>query len=411
MKDFLKTKLRLIGFYNKPNQTMSDEITDADSANLLASLLKKSFDDLSQNDKVDAIFKSILLGNTVFVLKDEDSNLYAYYPYKEKAKVTGVKYDKKSVTPVPLQYKGWFIPGEAISLTNPKNPSNSNRHHRATISTSGSDFLITRNGTTLPLDWDEDTRISISELSALIENPWMYLVTYNTDDDCGSCDGYDYSNCDMSRCKNDCEHCGGRRYICNNGCFNHRYDKAQRLVVNSEEVKKDLLPLIEILKLVKEPNKPENRLLFSQYNCDLSRSYDECKLISHYFSDETIDDFIALMDLCTTLSAAREDIENCTMFSLYIGSKRIFYGDINSVECRDGAEFLPWKTYHIDTKFTGAYNKDTDSLIRFDYKLKFKSKTERNKFVELFQSNQIVTVYLSDTSDSKKEVLKYIVSK
>lgn len=405
MIDFFDKKLRLIGFYNKPNQSMNDEMEDVESAMHLASLLKDSFKTLFNNHKVDALFRSILMGNTVFILKDEENKLYAYYPYKEKARVSGVRYNKKAVTPMPLTYKSWFIPGQPIKLFNLA--TTRNEHARATITTSGCDFLITKNGATLPLDWDEDRFISISDLSKLIEDSWLVLITYDTEDDCGDCDGYDYSDCDMSRCKNDCENCGGRKYICNNGCFNHRYDHALRLYINSVAVSKELSPLIEILKLVLEPYKKENHILFTQYHTVLTEAFDRCRFVSEYFSEELIKIFMSLMVECTKLSEARDNIDKSELFSLFIGTTKVFCGDLHSVECRDEAVLLPWKTYHIVTKSTSVYDTITDSLVSFDYKLKFSSKEERNCFVEKFNAHLITSVYLSEISDSKKEVLKY----
>lgn len=114
-------KMRLIGYYNKPNQNMNEEAIWVDDAQKLAQLLGATFSQLVRNDNVDAVFKSVLKGNTVFILKGEDGNLYAYYPYKKMARLTDVRYVKRDVTPVPLKYKTWFVPGQEIVVWRERN--------------------------------------------------------------------------------------------------------------------------------------------------------------------------------------------------------------------------------------------------------------------------------------------------
>lgn len=109
-------KMRLIGYYNKPNQNMNEETVRVDEAQKLAQLLGATFLQLVRNDDVDAVFKSVLRGNTVFILKGEDGNLYAYYPYRKIARLTDVRYVRRDVTPVPLKYKAWFVPGSEIAV-------------------------------------------------------------------------------------------------------------------------------------------------------------------------------------------------------------------------------------------------------------------------------------------------------
>lgn len=208
-------KLRIIGFYNKVGQKINKERTEPEAADKLAELLQKSFKSLIDNPSVDDVFRSVLKGNSVFILKGENNELYAYCPHNNIARISNVKYVKQEVTAAPLIYKGWFIPGQEIPLIQAKNtkPRQTTKGQSPfIIARSGSDFLITHNNQTLPLDWSEDNYISFSDLRALVSHKYIRLETYNTKDRCGDCDGYDYSNCDMDRCKNDCETCGGRRY-------------------------------------------------------------------------------------------------------------------------------------------------------------------------------------------------------
>lgn len=108
--------MRLIGYYNKPNQNMREEQELVDDALQLAKLLERSFSFLQEDVQDQPLFLSILKGNTVFILKGEDCKLYAYYPYKKIARITKVKYVKADVTPMPFEYKAWFVPGQEISV-------------------------------------------------------------------------------------------------------------------------------------------------------------------------------------------------------------------------------------------------------------------------------------------------------
>lgn len=71
-------KMRLIGYYNKPNQNMREEQELVDDALQLAKLLERSFSFLQEDVQDQPLFLSILKGNTVFILKGEDCKLYAY---------------------------------------------------------------------------------------------------------------------------------------------------------------------------------------------------------------------------------------------------------------------------------------------------------------------------------------------
>ena len=392
-------KMRLIGFYNKPNQSMKEETEKTDQAQALATLLKVSFNSLMNDENVDAVFKSVLKGNTVFVLKDENANLIAYYPHRNIVRVTDVIYNKKNITLVPLMYKNWFLPGESIYVGKYINK----KHY--TITTSGTDFLLTHNRKTLPLDWSEDTYISISKLSDLVEDNWVCLIQYDTSDDCDDCDGYDYSNCDYSRCKNDCENCGGRRYICNNSCFNHRYDKALRIIFNSEEVAKVLEPLIEILKLVQKPHQIEHRILLEQYKAQLDDAYSHCAYLSQYINiDDNADSFMSLYNECKALNFAREEFSKQDHIKIFMENTLKYCINREDVRCEDHAWF--WTTYHIETK-KDIYNSVSDSFVSFDYKLEFFSKEFRNLFVERFKNNKMQIISLKNIGKEKKLVDKF----
>ncbi len=66
---------------------MAPEKVDIEEAEELANLLAKSFRSLQENEDIDDVFRSVLNGNSVFILKSEDSKLYAYYPCKNLARL------------------------------------------------------------------------------------------------------------------------------------------------------------------------------------------------------------------------------------------------------------------------------------------------------------------------------------
>lgn len=121
-----KNKVRMIGFYNKPNQNMKKEDKYVEEAKELSKLLRISFDYLINNEDVDAIFKSVILSNSVFILKDENNNLLAYYPLKGISRLSNVVYNKEAITQIPLQYKSWFIPGYEIKIYSIKKEKRNN---------------------------------------------------------------------------------------------------------------------------------------------------------------------------------------------------------------------------------------------------------------------------------------------
>lgn len=110
------TKIRLLGYYSKPNQVLYPERERVQEAAELAPLLESSINSLLQNPDADEDIKSAILKPTVFVFKDEDNNLVAYYTRDKNARLTVVVYNKSHIIPVSYSYKAWFFPGESIEL-------------------------------------------------------------------------------------------------------------------------------------------------------------------------------------------------------------------------------------------------------------------------------------------------------
>ena len=107
--------LRLLGYYNTENQSMQPETEKPEEAAALAELLSVTFEDMNDINN-DPDFESARQ-NGVFLLRDRDSNLFAYFPKGKIAKVTGVVFNREELVMLPLEYKNWFIPGEELVIT------------------------------------------------------------------------------------------------------------------------------------------------------------------------------------------------------------------------------------------------------------------------------------------------------
>ena len=116
----ITVKMRFIGYYMSDDQFMRTESIFANEAEELALLLQKTFNSLLQNRFVNEEMRNVLEGNTVFILKGEDKRLYGYYPRYNIARITGVYYNKEAVTPMALEYKRWFVPGERLKIITPR---------------------------------------------------------------------------------------------------------------------------------------------------------------------------------------------------------------------------------------------------------------------------------------------------
>ena len=111
-----KAKIRLLGYYNFPYQTMNPETERIEEAQELAPLLELSIQSLYDNPNTEDELKQVIMSPSVFVFKNEEGNLYAYFTKDKTARITGVVYNRKDITQVPLKYKTWFYPGQPIDL-------------------------------------------------------------------------------------------------------------------------------------------------------------------------------------------------------------------------------------------------------------------------------------------------------
>ena len=118
--------IRLLGYYNFPNQKMNPESERVEEAKQLAPLLERSIDSLSQNPNTDDDLKNVIKTPAVFVFKDEDGHLCAYFTKDKTAKLTGVVFTRKVIKQVALKYKAWFFPGDPIMLIEAKDKTEIN---------------------------------------------------------------------------------------------------------------------------------------------------------------------------------------------------------------------------------------------------------------------------------------------
>lgn len=393
-----ENKMRLIGYYNHPNQNIHCENKFIEEAERLAKLLNKSFDSLRDDKSIDPIFKSILNSNAVFILKDEENNLFAYSLSTNIARISDVVYNKNGIIQMPFEYKNWFIPGDDINIKT--KASKSKQSKRYSVTAPGTDFLITDNkkSKTLPLKWDEDKHISFKELSSLINEEWITLSEYETKEDCVDCDGYDYSNCDDDRCDGVCEGCGGRRYKCNRFCFSYRYKerKAFKCQPNYDIVTKRLTDFLGILELISKPH-TEHSTLFYQYQKSLKDAYEHCNSLKKYYdipSDSIIETFISKMDYCTELNEGRNNLNDSNSITLYKNDKKVLCVNRKDIKC-ESSGILIFKTYHLKST-SSTYDSVSDSILEFDYEFgdfiqddfKKKLKKEINKVSAIYMDNK-----------------------
>lgn len=110
-------KMRLIGYYTGPEQVMKPEESFVEESKRLACKFEKTIAYLHDDPLADESIKAVIEARTVFVFKDEDGKLYAYFTTEKTARITKVAYNRTFITQIPYKYKGWFVPGQKIVLS------------------------------------------------------------------------------------------------------------------------------------------------------------------------------------------------------------------------------------------------------------------------------------------------------
>lgn len=289
-------KLKLVGYYSGEKQNMYPEKRFVEEAANLNELLEKTFQQTfsGEGETVSedvATFYESFLKDCVYIFKDENKNLYAWFRAKHIARISQVKYDRNSIIPIPIEFQSWFVLGEPIQRNEAANRSidknnsqeivlydtNDNKHvfqeKDLIITTAGSDLLILLNKRRYALS--QKKRITIKDLKKLILHRWSYLQEFSTNSLCGDCDGWDYSHCDMDRCRNECDGCGGRRYICDKRCFNNRYDTCVQIRTYKDAGKKEISEALGYIHAIMAP-KSDHLQLFEMHKDFLETLYNEC---------------------------------------------------------------------------------------------------------------------------------------
>ncbi len=107
--------LRLLGYYYDNNQKMNSETERVEEAQALSELLSITFEDIYDVNE-DEEFQNALK-HAVFLLRDRESNLYAYWPKEKSVRLTNVVFNRDSLKMLPLEYKSWFTPGDKLVIT------------------------------------------------------------------------------------------------------------------------------------------------------------------------------------------------------------------------------------------------------------------------------------------------------
>lgn len=103
--------LRLLGYYNKPNQKMNPETVKVREAQQIYDLLTKSFENYTcQGEEYSEIIN--VFETAIFVFKDSNANLYAFFPHDKIARLSNVIYNQKFICKVSGVLKKWFKLGE-----------------------------------------------------------------------------------------------------------------------------------------------------------------------------------------------------------------------------------------------------------------------------------------------------------
>ena len=106
--------LRLLGYYNKEGQVLNEETEQVEQAKDLAERLDKTFSNIENANSDDGFEDALREG--VFIMRDKDYHLYAYWPKNKVARITGVSYNRDALRPLPMEYKYWFTPGEGLKI-------------------------------------------------------------------------------------------------------------------------------------------------------------------------------------------------------------------------------------------------------------------------------------------------------
>lgn len=395
----------MLGFYNEENQRMNEEKYKKEEASLLAELLDKSFSEIDLS--VDTPFATALKGNGVFIFRDAKYNLYAYYPHEHLARITEVCYNKKMINEVGLNYKGWFIPGHPFIIG--PTPTNmvdfcslsgewtSFKLDKDFVYKSWNDYFIKLGKSTYAIDYQK--LIDIAELRKLILHKWIYLDERDMQNECGDCDGWDYSGCDMDRCREDCDGCGGRRYKCNNSCFKFRHKVAVAICYYSEDIEKDLSEGLKILDEIEKPHSIAADNLWEQYQDLLRLLLKDCNFIQRHFENiKVVNEFVKQYSSVSLLQAKRH--EKNSAVEIIFSNNRSFLISLKDISIRIEYESFLFRTRKYGILSLEGYDSYSDALVQREIRLEeYKKKEEIEKLISKKNSGTLKCIRLIKNVD------------
>ena len=274
------------------------------------------------------------------------------------------------------------------------------------ISTAGSDFLIHLYHKTIALDWDEECRITFSELYKIIKHRWTILKEYGKGYFCGDCDGYDYEDCDYSRCKNDCENCGGRRYICNNGCFYYRYNAYLRIECDNDLVEKDLKEDLILIEYIMTPHSEDHNKIIEKYGDYIEQHYNECRSVRHFCTCNAIEAFISNYELMKKkeLDRATNNNDRVVIAIQEDGQYSRYCVKKNIIKLDDDVLLPFFKSNRLIIEINDGYDYCCDNYCNMKKNLKFVNRKDKEQIKDALKRNDVNVIGITIKNEKVETV-------
>lgn len=112
--DLDNLQVRMLGYYIDNSPFLHEETDFVEFTNELSNRLSKTFDSIKDENN-DSFFADAV-NKYVFILKDLEGRLYAYWHKEHRSRVSNVVFNHDTLTQLPLEYKSWFIPGNEIFI-------------------------------------------------------------------------------------------------------------------------------------------------------------------------------------------------------------------------------------------------------------------------------------------------------
>ncbi len=400
-------KIRLLGYYNFENQTLNPESIHKEDAEVLAELLDDSFSNfLNDVEIIDNQFLEAFKGRGVFIFKDERNHLYAYSPSTHIVRISNVKYDRKVINIVDLSYKNWFVPGEpfivaVLKVAKFRDLSGNifeYKENLVSVNKLRNDYFVHFSNSSFAIKWDDV--ISVQDMKDLVLHRWFYLQERESSDFCDDCDGWDYSACDMMRCRQNCEGCGGRRYKCNNSCFLYRNKVCIEINLNSDLLEEELKPAFKYIEEVSTPFFANSYIPKALHDL-----YKDCIFVQKYEQSKIAESFIYEFEKLVKIVHCRLNADSIKKVQLIIRSSfnfdKHYVMPIDNFSITDNDGFLFWGG-HQDLVVDGYDYKSDSYISKQNYPLLQKNKSNTKKMMDMLKKGLLKTIRLDKwKSDSR----------